>query len=320
MADFDSVLIVGFGGPERPEDVLPFLENVTRGKGIPRQRLLEVAEHYYHFGGRSPIQAQTEELARALERELGERGPRLPVYIGNRNWHPYLAATLGAMKDAGLRRAAAFVTSAFSSYSGCRQYLDNIEEARRFAGPDAPDVVKLGKFHNHPGFLGALAERLRAVLGDPAGQVLFTAHSIPDSMAHNCEYVAQLTEVCHWLAAACELSNWKLVYQSRSGPPSQPWLGPDINDAIREAAARGAKRVVVDPIGFLSDHLEVLWDLDNEASETARSVGVELQRAPTVGTHPLFIAAIRDLIASAIRDGVEPCPPACCPAPRRAVL
>ena len=335
---YDAVLLVSFGGPDGPEDVLPFLENVLRGRNVPRERMLEVAEHYNHFGGRSPINEQNLALLAALRAELERRGPRLPVYWGNRNWHPLLTDTLREMADAGVKRAIAFVTSGFSSYSGCRQYRENIATAREAVGERAPQVDKIRVFFNHPGFVGPMAANLRQALEHfPAADraavpVLFTAHSIPSSMSDGCRYVAQLQESCRLVTAEAGLTHWQLVYQSRSGPPSQPWLEPDVGDAIRDLHARGVRQLVVAPIGFISDHMEVLYDLDTEAADLCRDLGVDMKRAATVGTDPEFVAMVRDLIAERAWDlpnrvaiGTLPanhdvCPVDCCPAPQRPTL
>ncbi len=330
---YDAVLVVSFGGPDGPDDVLPFLENVLRGRNVPRERMLEVAEHYHHFGGKSPINEQNLALLAALRQELEHRGPHLPVYWGNRNWHPLLTDTLREMADAGVKRALAFVTSAYSSYSGCRQYRENIAAACAPLGDRAPQVDKIRVFFNHPGFVGPMATRVRAALdqiaaGDrPDIPVLFTAHSIPTSMADGCRYVKQLTEASRLVAEQAGVNRWELVYQSRSGPPSQPWLEPDVCDRIRSLHAAGVRRLVIAPIGFISDHMEVLYDLDTEAADLCRELGIEMVRAATVGTDPAFVAMVRDLIAE--RHFAEPtrlsigelpashdvCPLDCCPAP-----
>ena len=332
---YDAVLLVSFGGPDGPDDVMPFLENVLRGRNVPRERMLEVAEHYLHFGGKSPINEQNLALLAALREELARRGPNLPVYWGNRNWHPRLTDTLREMADAGVKRAIAFVTSAFSSYSGCRQYRENIAAACGPLGDRAPQVDKIRVFFNHPGFVGPMAENVRRALGRfPEAErsgvpVLFTAHSIPMSMAAGCRYVPQLEESCRLVAAEAGVGDWKLVYQSRSGPPTQPWLEPDVGDAIRDLHDRGGRRVVVAPIGFISDHMEVLYDLDTEAADLCRDLEVEMARAATVGTAPAFVSMVRDLIAErawALPERVavgrlpanhDVCPLDCCPAPQR---
>ncbi|MEP7364426.1 MAG: ferrochelatase [Acidobacteriota bacterium] len=319
---YDALLIVGFGGPDKPEDVMPFLENVTRGRRIPRERLEEVAEHYYHFDGKSPINEQVEELIEALREELAAHGPSLPVYLGNRNWDPYLGNTIRQMKTDGVQRALAFVTSAWASYSSCRQYLDNINAAREAVGEGAPEVVRLRPFYNHPGFIEPMAERVRnayaslpETLRDDA-PLLFTAHSIPLSMAQTCRYVEQLTEACGLVAKGAGRESWQLVYQSRSGSPGQPWLEPDIGDALKELAAGGGKSVVIVPIGFLSDHMEVKFDLDHEAGELSERLGLTMARAGTVGSHPRFVKMIRELIMERMEgDESGLCAVGCCPAP-----
>jgi ferrochelatase len=334
MADsYDAVLLVSFGGPDGPDDVMPFLENVLRGRNVPRERMLEVAEHYHHFGGTSPINEQNRALIAALRLELERRGPHLPVYWGNRNWHPLLTDTIREMADAGVKRAIAFVTSAYSSYSGCRQYRENIAAACAAVGERAPQIDKIRVFFNHPGFVGPMAANVsRALERFPdtvraTVPVLFTAHSIPTSMADGCRYAAQLTEACRLVAEQAAVIDWKLVYQSRSGPPTQPWLEPDICDAVRELHARGGRHLVIAPIGFISDHMEVLYDLDTEAADLCRDLGIEMVRTATVGTDPAFVGMVRDLIAErngTLSDRVaigrlpashDVCPLDCCPAP-----
>ncbi|HEX8129340.1 MAG TPA: ferrochelatase [Pyrinomonadaceae bacterium] len=301
-APYDALLVVSFGGPEAPDEVMPFLENVLRGRNVPRERMLEVAHHYELFDGVSPINGQNRALIAALERELGESNLNLPIYWGNRNWHPLLADTLRQMKTDGVRRALAFVTSAYSSYSGCRQYREDIERAREACGEGAPPIDKLRVFYNHPGFIAPNVENLRAALAQIPyerrrhAHVAFTAHSIPLSMASNCDYQAQLLETCRLVAEGAGHARWQLVFQSRSGSPAQPWLEPDICDHLRELKRTGAADVVVAPVGFISDHMEVLYDLDTEAQQVAREIGLNLVRAATVGTHPTFIKMIRDLI------------------------
>jgi ferrochelatase len=328
--NYDALLVVSFGGPEGMDEVMPFLENVTRGRGIPRERLLGVARHYELFGGVSPINEQNRRLIAALRDELDARGPRLPVYWGNRNWHPLLADTLRRMRDDGVGRALAFVTSAYSSYSGCRQYREDVERARAAAGEGAPAVDKLRAFYNHPGFVGPNAENLSAALAQvPAGRreaarVAFTAHSIPAAMAAGCDYEAQLLETCRLVAERAGAGHWRLVFQSRSGSPQQPWLEPDICDHLRELKSGGAADAVVHPVGFISDHMEVLFDLDTEARQTAEEIGLNMIRAATVGTHPAFVSMIRELIneradAGAPRPALgargashDVCPADCC--------
>jgi protoporphyrin/coproporphyrin ferrochelatase len=334
---YDALLIVGFGGPERREDVMPFLENVTRGRNVPRGRLLEVAEHYDHFGGVSPINAQVRALIAALGPELHRRGLDLPIYWGNRNWHPMLADALKQMAGDGIRRGLAIVLAAYSSYSSCRQYREDIERAREAAGERAPRVDKVRAFYNHPDFIAANADRVRdALAAIPAerrdsAHLAFTAHSIPAAMAANSRYVEQLAETGRLVAEAVGVGpgRWRLVYQSRSGRPTDPWLGPDIVDHLRELKGRGVADVVVDPIGFLSDHVEVLYDLDDEARRACEAIGLSMVRAGTVGTHPRFVAMLGELVEERVRGTPErralgrygpvhdACPDDCCPPPAR---
>jgi len=334
--NYDAILVVSFGGPESREDVIPFLENVLRGRNVPRERMLAVAEHYYHFGGKSPINQQTRELVSALERELEQHGPELPVYWGNRNWHPMLADTLRQMKEDGVQRGLAFVTSAYSSYSGCRQYREDIAAAQNEIGRGAPEIDKLRAFFNHPGFIEASADRLQdAVSQVPPNarqnvQVVYTAHSIPVSMADTCDYVRQLEEVRKLVSAQLAITNDALVYQSRSGAPGQPWLEPDVLDYLRKVKALDlASAVVLAPISFISDHMEVLFDLDIEAQQLCASLQLPMVRAKTVGVHPKFIAMIRELILERMSPAAErsalgslgprqdACAEDCCPAPKR---
>lgn len=332
---YDAILVVSFGGPERPDDVLPFLERVLRGKNVPRERMLEVAEHYDHFGGRSPINDQNRALIAAIETELKAHGPSLPVYWGNRNWHPLLADTLRQMTRDGVRRALAFVTSAYGSYSGCRQYLEDIERARLAVGEASPAVEKIRLFYNHPIFVEIMQDRVEAALREfPAEArngvpILFTAHSVPVAMAQASPYEEQLRETCRLVSAGVGRQEFTLVYQSRSGPPAQPWLGPDVSDAIRALHATGQREVIVVPIGFLSDHMEVLYDLDTEAKDLCQKLGMTMVRAGTASGHPRFATMVRELIVERTRPGAErrcmgrmgawpdTCRPDCCPAPRR---
>jgi ferrochelatase len=296
---YDALLLVSFGGPERREDVLPFLENVLRGRNVPRERMLQVAEHYYHFDGKTPINEQNRALISALRENFSEHGVRLPIYWGNRNWHPMLPETLQRMSNDGVRRALAFVTSAFSSYSGCRQYLDNIRDA---LGPSDLQIDKLRVFYNHPGFLEAMVECCGAALAErPSADLIFTAHSIPVAMAQSSRYVEQLQESCRLVAEQLGRSDWRLVYQSRSGSPAQPWLEPDILDYLKTIGA--GREVVLAPIGFLSDHMEVLYDLDTEARGLCDQLGIRMVRAATVGVHPRFVAMIRELVAERTEGG-----------------
>ena len=352
---YDAVILVSFGGPEGPDDVMPFLRNVTRGRGIPEQRLAVVAEHYQHFGGVSPINAQCRDLLARLRPVLDEAGITLPLYWGNRNWHPMLADTVARMRDDGVRRALAFVTSPFGSFSSCRQYLDDIEAARSAVGPGAPEIDKIRHYHDHPGYVRPHADAVREALrslsdvdgptgtagGDPASlgdpeavRLVFTAHSIPSTMDETSgpdghRYTAQLRETAALVAqAAAPGLPWDLVWQSRSGPPQQPWLEPDINDHLATLAQQGVTGVVVSPIGFSSDHLEVVWDLDTEAAATAARLGLRFARAATPGNDPRFVAMVRDLIqerldpaAPRARLGSVPvwdaCPVGCCRPPAR---
>ena len=334
--NYDAVLVVSFGGPESREEVIPFLENVLRGRDIPRERMLAVAEHYYHFEGKSPINQQTRELIAALEAKLERSGPKLPIYWGNRNWHPLLADALLKMKNDGIRRAVAFVTSAYSSYSSCRQYREDIAAAQKAVGPGAPEVDKLRAFFNHSAFIEANVERVRdARLAIPHDaqrnvQIVYTAHSIPLSMANTSDYVKQLEEVRRLVSQALAQKNDALVYQSRSGAPGQPWLEPDVLDYLREVKARNlASAVVLAPISFISDHMEVLYDLDIEARQLCDSIGLVMTRARTAGLHPKFVDMIRELILERINPEVEKramgslgprpdtCAENCCPVPQR---
>lgn len=309
-ASYDAILLVSFGGPNQPDDVLPFLENVLRGKNVPHERMLEVAEHYHHFGGVSPINEQNRGLIAALQAELAAAGLSLPIYWGNRNWHPLLTDTLREMRDAGIRRALAIFTSAYSSYSGCRQYRENIAEARAAVGPDAPEVDKVRAFFNHPGFVDASVERLQQALATiplerrPETLLVFTAHSIPMAMSANCRYVVQLEDVARVCSERVQHPHYRLVYQSRSGPPTQPWLEPDVLDFLRQVQHEGRFRdVVIAPIGFISDHMEVLYDLDTEAHHLCQDLGLNMVRAATVGTHPRFVQGLRELIVERMTDG-----------------
>ena len=306
----EAILIVSFGGPEGPDDVMPFLRNATRGRGIGDERLAAVAEHYHLFGGVSPINQCNRDLIAALADELTRRGVELPVYWGNRNWTPMLADTVAQMSDDGISRAAGFVTSAFGSYSGCRQYNEDIEQARAEVGPDAPMVHKVLPFWDQDGFLSAMADNLAvARQAEPSAPVVFTAHSIPDSMAAPAPYEAQLNEACRRVAERTGAAEWSLAYQSRSGPPQVPWLEPDIGDKLDRLADNGAEAVVVAPIGFVADHMEVIYDLDTEARQRADLLGLRFARVPTVGTHPAFVKMIADLV---LAPPPAPCPVDCC--------
>lgn len=331
---YDALIVLSFGGPERPEDVMPFLENVTRGRGVPRERLLAVAEHYHQLGGASPLNAQVRALIAALELELREHGITLPIYWGNRNWHPLLGETVREMRDDGVRSALAIVTSAFGSYSGCRQYLEDIERARASVGEGAPRIDKLRLYFDHPGFVEAQLERARealASLGEEAerARLLFSAHSIPISMAQTSPYEVQLRAICELVTRGLGRTSWELCWQSRSGAPEVPWLEPDVLTVISRMANEDRGRpVVLVPIGFTSDHVEVVWDLDREAKTRADEVGLTLVRAGTVGTHPRFVAGLRELVQETVAGAPkrmlttlgaahDPCAATCCPAPRR---
>jgi protoporphyrin/coproporphyrin ferrochelatase len=329
MSNYDAILVVSFGGPEGMDDVMPFLENVLRGRNVPRERMLSVARHYELFGGVSPINQQNRELIAALKEELQRNGPHLPIYWGNRNWRPLLPDTLRQMAADGIHNALAFVTSAYSSYSSCRQYRQNIADAQAEVGSTAPHVDKLRAFYNHPLFIEANVDHIRTALSRLDSnvrvetQLVFTAHSIPESMAANCEYAAQLQETGKLIAGELKTDRWRVVYQSRSGAPSQPWLGPDICDYLKELRAREVKNVVVAPIGFVSDHMEVVYDLDVEAQQLANELGLMMIRAATAGTHPAFVKMIRELILERVDQararflgtrgaGHDVCPADCC--------
>lgn len=319
---------------------MPFLQNVTAGRNIPAERLERVAEHYYQFGGVSPINQQCRDLVTAIQKEFAARSVPLPVYWGNRNWHPYLRDTLATMAEAGARRALALVTSAYSSYSSCRQYLGDIEAARSQVGALAPQVDKIRPYFNHPGYVGsfaAAAQAAAASLPDDLGgefDLVFTAHSIPEGMAAAAgpaggAYQAQLAETARLVAQQAGFDKpWWLAYSSRSGPPSQAWLEPDVNDLLAERAAAGSRAVVIAPIGFISDHMEVKFDLDIEAAATARQLGLAYARAATPGTDPMLVSMIADLVAERLDDTPPlalgtlgawpgPCPAGCCGSGRR---
>jgi ferrochelatase len=342
-APYDALLLVSFGGPEAPEEVMPFLERVTRGRGVPPERLAEVAEHYLHFGGRSPINDQNRALLAAIAADLDARGLDVPLYWGNRNSEPYLADTLAQMRDDGVTRAAAFVTSAYSSYSGCRQYRENLAEAVGEV-ERAPALDKLRHYFDHPGFVAANADALAQAWGQvPAAKregarVAFVTHSIPDAMeatagADGGAYTAQhrgaaAAIVAEVAAGGVEVGEWDLVFCSRSGSPAVPWLEPDVNDYLTEQAAAGVPAVVLAPIGFISDHMEVVFDLDTEARETADELGLTMVRASTAGVHPAFVAMVVDLLleragaergeavtrpaASPLGPSHDVCPAGCC--------
>lgn len=308
--DFDALLLLSFGGPDGPDDVRPFLENVTRGRGVPPERLDAVAEHYMHFGGASPING----INRALISQLEAAMPELPVYFGNRNWDPYIEDTVAAMRDNGIRRAAVFTTSAWGGYSSCRQYVEDIARGRAAAGAQAPELVKLRQYFDHPLFvemfaeaIGAAAAQLPAELRDDA-RLVFTAHSIPvgaDERHGPRLYSRQVGYATRLVAAAAGYDDYDQVWQSRSGPPQIPWLEPDIGDHLATLAAAGTKAVIVCPIGFVADHIEVVWDLDNELAEQAAESGITMVRTGTPGADPRFARLAASLVEE-LRTGAAP--------------
>ncbi len=327
---YDALLVLSFGGPEGPEDVIPFLENVTRGRNIPRERLEEVSHHYLHFGGASPINEQNRALIEALQNELRHQNISLPIYFGNRNWDPYVTDTIAQMRADGVGRALVFVTSAFSSYSGCRQYREDVLRALDTLDETTIVFDKIRGFFNHPGYIETMTDATASTLAlipserRHTTEVIFTAHSIPLTMAKGCAYEKQLREAASLVAGALNLPTWRLAYQSRSGPPHVPWLEPDILDELETLPAAGYTDVVIVPIGFISDHMEVLFDLDHEAAQRATELGLGFQRAPTAGVHPRFVTMIRELIEERMTaDPVRPalgkagplpdiCPMNCC--------
>jgi protoporphyrin/coproporphyrin ferrochelatase len=303
--EFDAVLLLSFGGPEGPEQVRPFLENVTRGRDVPPERLDHVAEHYMHFGGVSPINRINRALLARLRAELVERGSDIPVYFGNRNWEPYVEDTVATMRDNGVQRAAVFATSAWSGYSSCTQYVEDIARARRAAGPNAPELVKLRPYFDHPSFVQIFADTVGAASGAlpaellPDARLVFTAHSIPVAADQRCGprlYSRQVAYAARLVAAAAGYRDFDLAWQSRSGPPQVPWLEPDVAEHLSALAASGTKAVIVCPIGFVADHIEVVWDLDQELSSQAEAAGVVLTRAATPNAHPRFARMAVDLI------------------------
>ncbi len=315
LSPIDSILIVSFGGPEAPDQVIPFLENVLRGKNVPRERMLEVADHYQHFGGVSPINAQCRELIEAVQAELIQREIHLPVYWGNRNWHPLLADTLKQMGDDGRKRGIAFFTSIFSSYSGCRQYRENIADAQASVGESAPIIERARLGFNHPRFIAAQRDCLFEALEQlPEGErddatILFCAHSIPLVMSEHSNYLLQLNESARLICEAAGCDRWQLAFQSRSGPPHQPWLEPDVCDYAKQLfQEEGLQNLIVVPLGFISDHIEVLYDLDEELAEVCEALGVRFVRAKTVGVHPEFVRMVVDLIEERLTEGTpRPC-------------
>lgn len=326
--EFDALLLLSFGGPEGPEQVMPFLENVTRGRGIPRERLESVAEHYLHFDGVSPINGINRELIEVIRAELAERGRTLPVYFGNRNWHPFIEDTLAEMKADGVVRAAVFTTSAWGGYSGCTQYQEDITRARAAVGTGdagaAPELVKLRQYFDHPLLVEMFADAVtEAAAGLPEplradARLVFTAHSIPMRAVDRCGpglYPRQVAYTSGLVAAAAGYPDFDLVWQSRSGPPQVPWLEPDVGDHLSTLAEAGVKAVIVCPVGFVADHIEVIWDLDSELADQAAELGVAIARAITPNAEPRFAALALDLLdeveggrASSRVVGAEPVP------------
>ncbi|EIE99388.1 ferrochelatase [Saccharomonospora glauca] len=305
--NYDALLWLSFGGPEGPDDVMPFLENVTRGRGVPPERLAEVAEHYHHFGGVSPINQLNRDAIAAVERELAAQGIELPVYFGNRNWHPMVEDTVERMAEDGVKRALVFATSAYGGYSACRQYDEDILRARAAVGRKAPQLVKLRQFFDHPLFVEAVADAVRAAyeqVGDPEARLVFTAHSVPtaaDAASGPPEeggnrYSRQVAEASRLVAERVGAETYDVVWQSRSGPPQVPWLEPDIVDHIEALHGKGVRSVVCCPIGFVSDHLEVIWDLDNEAADKAAELGMRFARSATPNADPRFAQLVVELI------------------------
>lgn len=307
---FDALLVLSFGGPEQPSDVRPFLENVTRGRGVPPERLDAVVEHYMHFGGVSPINALNRDIITAVEAEFASAGIELPVYFGNRNWHPMVEDTVAAMRDDGVRRALVFPTSAWGGYSGCRQYHEDVARAREATGADAPQLLKIRQYYDHPLMIETFADALVAARKTlPAAQrdsarVVFTAHSIPSAADDNAGppadggnlYSRQVADASRLAADRAGVDDFDLVWQSRSGPPRIPWLDPDICDHLEALSGKGVSAVIVCPIGFVSDHLEVVWDLDTEAEAKAEELGMAFARAATPGSDGRFAQMVRELV------------------------
>ena len=305
---YDALFLVSFGGPEGKDDVMPYLENVLRGKNVPRERMLEVAEHYYHFGGVSPINEQNRDLLEAIREDFKQHDIDLPVYWGNRNWHPLIPDTMRQMMDDGIQKSLAFFTNGYSCYSGCRQYRENIADAQATIGEGAPEVQKTRMFFNHPLYIEASVDRVKDALAQVPEErraktkFLFTAHSIPNSMADFCKYSTQLTESCRLIMESFgDGHEWELVYQSRSGPPQQPWLEPDVCDRINELKQQGdTSDILIHPVGFVSDHMEVLFDLDTEAKDLCDELGINMVRSHSVGVHEKFVAMICELVLERI--------------------
>jgi ferrochelatase len=298
---YDAIFVLSFGGPQSREEVIPFLEHVLRGKRVPVERLETVAEHYYHFDGVSPNNAQIQRLSEHLSLSLEQRFPEqkpLPVYVAHLHAAPFLEEVMQKMADDGIESAIAVLTAGFTSAASCRKYLNAIEAAKVAVGPKAPKIDKIRPFHNHPGFIAAQAERTQEALASIGGsaRLAFTAHSIPMSMANCSSYVQQLEDSCQMVAKMLSHEEWQLVFQSRSGPPMQPWLEPDICDHLKALHSIGVESVVVSPIGFICDHMEVMWDLDVEAKQVAKTLGLQFARAGTVGTHPKFVQTLTELV------------------------
>jgi ferrochelatase len=339
-AGYDALLLLSFGGPEGPDEVMPFLRNVTEGRGVPDDRLAVVAEHYRHFGGVSPINAQNRALLAAVRDELAAHHIDLPVYWGNRNSAPYVGDIVARMTADGIRRALVFVTSGYSSYPACRHYQDDLAMARDAVGAGAPELLKLRHFFDHPGFIDPQRDAVAAAVAavdetcHPSTRLVFVAHSIPQAMARTAGpdgglYVAQLRAAAELIAAAASGLGWELAYSSRSGPPAVPWLEPDVNDLLRSLADQGVTDVIAVPVGFISDHIEVRWDLDVEAAQTAAAVGIRFRRTAPPASDPRFVAMVRELVQerldgtvpkralSELGPGFDVCPVGCCPAPAK---
>lgn len=302
MNTYDAVFFISFGGPEKSEDIMPFLETVTRGRNIPRARLEDVAHHYEAMGGRSPINEITRRQGEALEQLLHQQGVTLPLFIGQRNWHPFIEDTLKAMIQKGVKHAVGFITAAHRCEASLERYIKAVEAARAAIGPTAPIIDYVDPWFDHPLFIDAIAARVKEVIKDiPADRLaampwLFTAHSIPCSMAKESTYVQELQRTAEAVCRKVGRREFSLAYSSRSGNPSDPWLEPDVCDVIQAEAKRGAKEILFIPIGFVADHVEVLFDLDVEAQEAAQEAGVTLRRTQTVGEHPLFVKAMAEII------------------------
>jgi ferrochelatase len=339
VLSYDALLIQSFGGPEGPDDVMPFLENVTRGRDVPPERLQEVAEHSLHFGGVSPINAQNRALIAAVRKDFAANGVNLPVFWGNRNWSPYVGDVVAEMADAGVRNALVFVTSAYASFSACRQYQDDLAAAVADLGTNGPELHKLRHYFDHPGFItpqmDAVANATDRIGSDfrATTRLLFVAHSVPEAMAAAAGpqgglYIAQLEAAASLIAAAAPGVRWELAFSSRSGPPTVPWLRPDVDDVLRDFAAQGATEVVVVPVGFVSDHIEVRWDLDVAAAASAKKLGLGFHRTEPPASDPRFVAMVRELVLERLDTGAQRralsalgpshdvCPAGCCRVPR----